>query len=677
MFLGVTNNPLDSAMVTKQLADLSAKTTLISDSMTQLSLAGPQIAVQQRTVAVENEMQYIKMITEAVVSQVMDADGAKARLLKPYLQAVIQEVINTEYQRANAGNTRKERFAAQKPLDTTLSHGKLEPSSWSSNTVPTHHRLEVLRAHQATTVYHSAWIGTVTVCRKTSASKAWRESIQKYETEMEASRAVIQIKFAPWISNTRLDLNLDKLLSLGRTPSFGVSVETVKYSRVPPLVYEAIHRGDVNYLCKILVENGVSPKDRSTSDGRTLLDLSLVSLALESVDRDGPTEALIASRIVNVALWLLSQGIETKEDEADQWMKYWLFQLGMMDISINRDEKIRNMEQLLMKSTSNSPPLARARVLVLFAMLNPEHSGDLDCAVWDMIHEGADQHDFELLQRAADGLWKSETHPFGIGMESVVILSILQLLLTSPRTVNRVKVLKGPRRLILDWLSLMDDPYSYEMWPKYIASILRICRSMDILNDGFGDVVAKFACQRHLLGGWLDALKLANYSAASSTALAEHLIAEIHIQPSLSLTLSYHMSDNQHSSANTAVLTAADPHGPLINDLQHSLNPLSGIYSSQASLSSPAICQVRHEGTELHFDCDITHADFPTPNPWTAERQHCADLDVAVRHFTGEEPRKPTEERETEMELFPIVAPASNSLLSLASQGIAFLAGVS
>jgi len=664
-------------MVTKQLADLSAKTALISDSMTQLSLAGQQITVQQRTIGSENEAQYMKMITEAVVSQVMDVQGTKARLIKPYLQEIIHEVISTECQRIAIGTLEKERFVAQKPLDTTVNRRELEHSSLSSNTMTTYDRLEVTRAHRATAVYHNAWIGTITVRRITSASKAWRTSMQKYETELEISRTVIQVKFAPWISNIRLDLNLEKLISLGRAPTLGASLETVKYTRVPSLVYEAIGTRDVDSLCRILVENGVSPKDRSTSDGRTLLDASLVSLTLEMFHLDGSSDWLVSSRIIKVALWLVSQGIETREGEADRWLKNWMFNLCVGDQGYGQGIRVREMEQLLMKSTSNSPPLARARLLVLFSMMNPDHSNDLDFAIWDMVNEGADEAELELLIRAADDFWEFKKDRFDLGMESEVILSILQLQLTSPRNLNRLEVLRGPRRLIQEWLIAMEDPSDADVWPRYIANLLRLCRSMNILDDGFGEVLAKVACERHLLGLWLEALKLANYSTASHNAMAEHLHAEAHIQPPLMVSLSYSVSEDEHHTPKSAILIAEDPHDlsskPLNILRQPPDTPNGPSYHSHSSSPNIDICQVKQSGTELHFSCAITHPDFPSPNPWLPERKHSADLHAAVRHFTAMDPRR----HAPEMEMLPIVAPASNSLLSLASQGIAFLAGVS
>jgi hypothetical protein len=663
-------------MVTKQLADLSAKTALISDSMTQLSVAGLQIAFNQRTIGIENEVQYMKMITEAVVSQVMDVESAKARLIKPYLQEIIHEVISTECQRIAIGTPEKEGSVAQKAPDTTVSGRELEHSSLSANTITNYDRLEVTRAHRATRVYHNAWIGAITVRRITSASKAWRTSMQKYETELEISRTVIQVKFAPWISDTRLDLNLEKLVSLGRAPSLGASLETVKYTSVPSLVYEAIGKRDVNSLCRILVENGVSPKDRSTSDGRSLFDASRVSLTLETYWVDGSSEWLVASRIVKVALWLLSQGIETREGEADQWLKQWIH-LGVAGQGYDREVRVREMEQLLVKSTSNSPPLTRARVLVLFSMMNPDHSNELDFAIWDMINEGAGEAELELLIRAGDDFWKSKEDPFRLGMESVVIHSILQLQLTSPKNLNRLEVLRGPRRLILEWLMVMEDPSDVEIWPQYIANLLRLCRSMDILNDGFGEVVAKAACERNLLCLWLEALKLANYSTASQNAMAEHLQAEAHIQPPLMVSLSCSISEDEYHTPTSAILIAGDPHDPSSETLKY-LQPCSATiggpaYHSHSSHPTIDICQVTQSGTELHFSCAITHPDFPAPNPWAPERKHWTDLHAALHHFTAMEPRR----HAPEMEMVPIVAPASNSLLSLASHGIAFLTGVS
>lgn len=655
-------------MVTKQLADLSAKTALISNSMTQLSVASQQIAVQQRTNGIENEVQYMKMITEAVVSQVMDVEGTKARLLKPYLQEVIREVISTECQRVEINRPRKDSVTTKKPFDIATRRGEAENPTSTTTNMTTFDRLEITRAHQAITVYHNAWIGTVTLYRKAMVSKARRPGAQSYDTQSQVSQTIIQFKFASWLSNARLDLTLEKLLSLSGAPKLGFSLETVRYINMPDRAKDAVRDGDLNLLYRVLTEQKVCVKSRDSFAGKTLLDLSLVALAVDWVHSDERDKPSKAPQIASTALWLLSQGIERKESEAEDMLRSWMF-LGLSDVyCADREAHLRNMEKLLLESTSNSPPIMRARVLVMFGILNSDHSNDLDIAILDLLNEGATEDDLAELQRAANAFWELGLELIDPGVESIIVSSMLQMLVTREAHISKVEVLKGPRRLILGLLAMAVHPQDWSGGIRFIASILRLCRPMAILDDGFGEVVSGFACRRHILPVWVDALKLADYSFR---VMPNHLAADQHIQAPLMVGMTCCTDDGNPDSLNPTIITVADPHdqvGSAVLQLWHSLEKPSGAsFHSHKHADDIEVCQVERSGTEIIFDCDIANPLFPDPTRWASERQHWADLEEAIQHFTS------IESEDIFVDCAPVDAPSSGFLTEVAAGTISFL----
>ena len=521
------------------LSKLSAKASLMENSMAHLTIAEDhRLDMSQKTISliqanshytetlecsvgtahkkiktVENDVEQLKMVTEAILSSIGNIGDMKARVLEPYLQQVARDMIIAKNEGAAVENTHSQSQNTDTTHVSSLNASKHEKLEWNSRTVTGFDRMRVTRSNKSMTIYHNPLIGTVSVRRKASTSKVLRSKSSKFDIEMEESRTFIHLKLASWISDKSYDVIIEQISPLYSAPKLSITLEAVRYIDMPSRALDAVRDGDLCRLQETISQRQFSAKDRCNLSGTTLLDISLVALTMEWVHEDVKTLPSRTPHIVKTALWLLSQGVETNENEASEILKSSLF-LSMDHDLDDRDTQIRNMEHLLLDCTANSPPVVRARMLILFAVVNPHHSNDLDVAIWDLVNEGATEDDVAPLQHAADSFWRTSEDYLGFGTESVILLSMLRISNgKSTDKSGRLNALKGPRRLVLELLRQAISLGERENFIQYAASILRICRPIAILEDGFSQFVYTAAYGNQTLDIWHSVLKLASYSA--------------------------------------------------------------------------------------------------------------------------------------------------------------------
>ncbi|MCJ1416433.1 hypothetical protein MMC32_002769 [Xylographa parallela] len=539
--LETAQRAMERAMMTQQtgiLSKLSTKASLMEDAMSHLTMAEDRrfdmsqqlISViqanaqytktlehsvetaQSKLGSVENEMVQLKLVTETILASLGNIGDMKARILEPYLQQVAQDIILTKHGGVAFDGFHKSSQNTDTNDPPCVEIGKQETLSWTSRTTIGLDRMKVTRSNKVTTIYHNPLIGTVSVRRKASTSKVLQKSL-KFGVELEQSQTFIHLKLASWISDKSYDVIIDQTAPLYSAPKLSITLEAVRYIDMPSRALDAVRQGDLGLLQETISQLKFSPKDRCNFSGTTLFDISLVALTIEWIHDDANTSPSRTPHIVKTALWLLSQGLETNENEAKEILRSSLF-LSMDHDLVDRDTQIRNMEQLLLECTANSPPVVRARMLVLFAVVNPYHSNDLDVAIWDLVNEGATEDDVASLQQAADTFWSTSEDHLGFGTENVILLSMLRISLNkcSNRS-GRIEALKGPRRLVLELLRQAISLGERENFIQYSASILRICRPLAILEDGFSQFVYTAAFGNQTLDIWRCVLKSASYSA--------------------------------------------------------------------------------------------------------------------------------------------------------------------
>ena len=462
---------------------------------------------------VENEMVQMKMMTETILASLGNIGDIKARVLEPYLQQVAKDIMITKYEGRPLDSVHQ-------PFQNININGtacgktrRQEILEWTSRKTTGFDRMKVTRSNKVITIYYNPLIGTVSVRRKASTSKVLRSESLKFDVELEESRTFIHLKLASWISDKSYDVIIEQISPLYSAPKLSITLEAVRYIDMPSCALDAVRDGDLLLLQETISQRKFSPKDRCNSSGITLFDISLTALTMEWIHEDPDMSSSRAPHIVKTALWLLSQGLETNENEAREILRSSLF-LSMDQDLVDRDTQIRNMEQLLIDCTATSPPVVRARMLVLFAVVNPYHSNDLDVAIWDLVNEGATEDDVALLQQAADTFWRTSEDHLGFGTESVIILSMLGISLSKNSDISRrIEALKGPRRLVLELLRQAISLGERENFIQYAASILRICRPLAILGDGFSQFVYTAAFGNQTLDIWRCVLKSASYTA--------------------------------------------------------------------------------------------------------------------------------------------------------------------
>ncbi|MCJ1434160.1 hypothetical protein MMC27_003527 [Xylographa pallens] len=540
--LETAQRAMERAMMTQQtgiLSKLSTKASLMEDAMSHLTMAEDRridmsqqlISViqanaqytktlersvetaQSKLGSVENEMVQLKLVTETILASLGNIGDMKARILEPYLQQVAKDIMLTKHGGASFGSLYKSSQNTNTNDTAYVEVGKQETLEWTSRTKTGLDRMKVTRSNKVTTIYHNPLIGTVSVRRKASTSKVLCSKSSKFGVELEQSQTFIHLKLASWISDKSYDVIIDQIAPLYSAPKLSVTLEAVRYIDMPSRALDAVREGDLNLLQETISQRKFSPKDRCSFSGTTLFDISLVALTMEWIHEDSNTSPSRTPNIVKTALWLLSQGLETNENEAREILKSSLF-LSMDHDLVDRDTQIRNMEHLLLDCTANSPPVVRARMLVLFAVVNPHHSNDLDVAIWDLVNEGTTEDDVVPLQQAADMFWSTSEDHLGFGTENVILLSMLRISLNkcSNRS-GRIEALKGPRRLVLELLRQAKSLGERENFIQYSASILRICRPLAILEDGFSQFVYTAAFGNRTLDIWRCVLQSASYSA--------------------------------------------------------------------------------------------------------------------------------------------------------------------
>ena len=538
----------------RMISNILTQNTLIMQSMSKITQLEGQIVdrtqdyiwaakansnipvVQRRKGKTEDVLQNNARVTSMSESLASRAAGNPEcnQWTEPFLKRVIQDVICEEQYYTISDAPHIPRFVSKSSpycKNTSDHESWLEQSQAPGKKIQEEHHtlktgpintdiryesLDVSYGEASTTVYHSAWLGTITVNRATTAHRTWNKSQKNFEKHHDIKRTSVQVQFAPWISNGGINLKFDEMISMCGTSQPNYALEPVRYVNIPSETTSIIKRGELSTLQTMLSQGSLSLRDRDTTT-YNLLEISLVGLRLDwllSEISPEPSNDHVAE-ILETCTWLYSQGLRTEQVSNELEPRDCLY-LCLQDRRGDIRANVFRMERLLLESTANAPSLPRANRLLLFAILNPQHSKELQHAVVDLVAEAIIDEDTSVLEEVERQFWAQKPETFiWSSLESIILRSMVDLArLPQKSTVEipretRIEILAGIRRVIVSLLVLARD--EKEQGVPYLANILCLCRPLSVLADGFGQHMFAYAYKEDMLGLWCEILRQADY----------------------------------------------------------------------------------------------------------------------------------------------------------------------
>lgn len=380
-------------------------------------------------------------------------------------------------------------------------------------------RFSILKTKTEATMFHSPLLGTVVVTRRRMITKKWNAEAQQYEPEQEGIQTDIRIRPAPWLFSAAYEIRAEKIMTRYGSSNLSIVLETLSYAPISDML--DIQSGNLAELQTLLSARKFSLRDRDERNEKTLLGLSIEALTSDWFyagcnPEEEVEKATHSADIVRTCRWLVSQGL-TYDFQPDDPFITGFMHLGSPANSYNALKQVQEYESLLLESTDSSPCLQRAKMLLLFGFQNEEHSQQLRSTVVDLMQEAAVDHGPDILASDEKAFW-ADSDFINPGIVSVIMGSMLHVARTPSPSLQseRRKALKGPRRILYRMINTLGRGASSEAdredFVKCMSVLLRICRSLAPLDDGFGahltDVVGG---NGPLLELWRDSLRRAGY----------------------------------------------------------------------------------------------------------------------------------------------------------------------
>ena len=627
---------------------------------------------------IKQEVSDVRITTQTLLSTMNDLGGRDvAWLMRPALEKVVRDILEDDRDVFNRGYDQR----------CNLESG--------NNRITSEARVATaLRTMYSSTVYHSPWIGTITVTRKATITRKWDSQMQKFELQTEDRVTEVRLKPAIWVSKHGIDVRVDQVKALYGPPKVGITLEPVRYVQMHDEIFPVLEAGNILALRQMLTEGRISIKDRDCYDGSNLLETSLYVMTNHWWAT--PDSATPDAYIIRLCRWLLSQDVPAdfqgsnpligNEDDAYLWMCN-----TVGSTSIDAATQVNDMETLLTACIADARPIRGARLLLRFVMSNPRHSRYVDCLILDLLKEAAIEswdEDMHYLEKAHRDYWARE-QPEILGSEYSMLSGLLK---TIKREVDiskgasmpfsRVEALKGLRRVFIRYIVLF---FLYEdssvpaiaISVEFVSNLIQICRSTSMLEDGFRDYLYKYACRHDILGPWHMVLHTVDRDSNTTTRDSSMVRASV---PSPARVTVHVDDDPKDAKSKYVMISGKDPHAYGDEETQRSWGLLESCYkpiydSVKVDKNKWGdVCAIRQEGTELHLECGITDPEYPHEGRWEAERAYWADFDQAYDYYTREEYE---EEEDSDPPPPPPSPPQAPGLAyRLASQGVSILSTI-
>ncbi|MCJ1486689.1 hypothetical protein MMC06_006867, partial [Schaereria dolodes] len=413
--------------------------------------------------------------------------------------------------------------------------------------------------------------GAISIMRQRLVSKSWDSEQQKFNLHADSWISEVKLKHIPWILSSGISIRLEILQALFGRPKLNITLEPIRYVRIPDEVMMAIG-GKLLDLRRLLSEGTVSLYDRDAMTGMNLLDLTLGKMSWYYC-----YSMMSPQPFLDVIKWLASQGLTTRlgtgdpEDPLGDHSSYLSGLHGGADPPHLERKFEYELGKFLIESSS-MPPIVLAKTLLRFRLDYPAESRYLERHILDLVAESPwDKHcqNLEVEQRKylASGRKLSVDYTF-VSVVLLAIMKVKQLRAVTSASDSMVKchtqALKVARQFIMDRVTEYDpealirtDPAEYSHLIDYLATFLRLYKAASILDNGFGTFLAQYACRMHLLRYCYVILKESNYEA--ETFIAEHIANEVHIQPSLRISFATDDASTL-SEPQFVMITGRDPH---------------------------------------------------------------------------------------------------------------------
>ena len=414
----------------------------------------------------------------------------------------------------------KESDQSSMSVDDGYSHQRLRNSSGHPSNLIPHSQYSQSRLIHNNVTYLSTWLGTIAITQKISVSQNLHRNDGELGTDQMYRSTAIHFTPAPWLSKTAYVLSLQKELTYATSSHLGIALQPVRYTALPQAAFYALRHGDLASIQRILATGQISLHDRQVGKGQnlSLLDLSIDAISWVWLFNEGAVHSDSRVRMMDVirtARWIFARGTSADTQCQDAILPS-SFDFGNMRGSYLNDE-IEQMEQLLIEVSEHESPVSRGQRLLSFAISNPEHSLYIDCVVSNIAMEDFTDEEFLSVATAEEQFW-TKGSTLDRGQEAVIFHALIGLRKEFrlwhpdriPQTVIR-DVLKGPRRLLFDMLKVAIDAQALTggertRWntdvADYVCSLLRICRDLPLLEDGFGDLLSAYAYEHHIRDCW-------------------------------------------------------------------------------------------------------------------------------------------------------------------------------
>ena len=414
-----------------------------------------------------------------------------------------------------SGGRIHERNLAQTERETRLSLNSTKVSENTSN-----NSLSALRNCAETITYNIPWLGSVSVGQRTIITKQWDSDSRRYEEQRENVQTSVRVQPAPWLINRNYEVKLENLMARYSASSLNIKLEPYNYSPILS-VYDVRNPG-VKYLEHLLDDHKFSIKDRDIETGQNLLELNMRALEGDRIwsemENENSSLRYVTTRnIIRTSRWLVSQGLTYDFRGNDPFLN-GVGHLSPPDIDQNVVFEVYELESLLLESTVQAPCLPRAKMLLLFAIQNREHSWQLRATIQDLVAEAAVDQDTQTLSQAVRDFWASR-NVFDAGIESVVLSSMLEAVKLQQQSksdteiaTSRLEIMKGPRK-VLQQMFVSHNQFMADLddYTSGVANYVNVCKALALLDDGFGDYMCHVACRHGRLELWLKALRKASY----------------------------------------------------------------------------------------------------------------------------------------------------------------------
>ena len=464
------------------------------------------------------EFAELKTAVSSLVARPLRLANFERQLLQPAVEEAVYSILQQEHSRT-LQLTKQSGYFAMSPEGRRRDRMQLRNSPRLPN-LAKHQQYSQNRFSEKDLIYLSSWLGKITVTRKTRLS----QSIHRQEGELEndelSQTTVIQFTPAPWLTSTAYIISLQKELTYATSSHIGMALQPVRYRQIPEAAFIGIRHGDLALLQQMLAAGQLSLHDRDVGNR---LSLSLLELSIDAINWVWlfNEAAVFTARqvhmrdIIRTARWFLARGTSA-DTQCQDVVLPTSFDFCYMRGSYSSDE-IEQMEHLLIDISENELPIPRCQRLLSFALSNPEHSLYVDYVIFDIAKEDYTDEEILSVSDAEERYW-AKGSVFDRGQESVIFHSLIRMRREFkrwhpehvPETIVR-EILKGPRRLLFEMLKVALDistlvgaerAQTVEDVIDYSSSLLRICRDLSILEDGFGDLLAAYAHEHHFRDIW-------------------------------------------------------------------------------------------------------------------------------------------------------------------------------